>query len=404
MIVVRFDRDILIIILLFIWHKLPYTPAHRGNAQCDVTTEKLNRKQRLVLDVIWRHGPIPRVEIGPLTNLSTMAVTRVSKDLIARGLIVEEVLRAGARGQPTRPLKINARAAFAGGAYFSRRFMHICVVDLCGGILADRELALGSGDPRSVAQSASTAIAEILLGAGIDEDQFLGLGIALPGDFISDRQLNAHALFPEFAGRDIQAELQRFSPYEVFIENDAACAALGERMMGVGQTINHFFFTHIGHGIGGGLVIDGHLYRGARGNAGIIGIQFPNDRPRPSGQDLLESLNRQGVAVDDFDALGTLRAQNCPPLKQWMQRASRQLRNCLWVTARILDPEAIIVGGRLPAHLLQEIVARIDSDGFCDEGVMLPKPRVFASSLAGKAGVIGAAVVPLYRHFFDADS
>jgi predicted NBD/HSP70 family sugar kinase len=75
----------------------------------------------------------------------------------------------------------------------------------------------------------------------------------------------------------------------------------------------------------------------------------------------------------------------------------------LWITARILDPEAVIIGGRLPHHILQEIVARVDDDSFCNEGVLLPRPRVFASSLGPAAGVVGAAAVSLYQRYLAVD-
>ncbi|MBI2766852.1 MAG: ROK family protein [Chloroflexi bacterium] len=57
----------------------------------------------------------------------------------------------------------------------------------------------------------------------------------------------------------------------VAIENDASAAALGEWRFGAGQGCRHLLHATIGTGIGGGLVIDGRLYRGAKGFAGEIG-------------------------------------------------------------------------------------------------------------------------------------
>ena len=44
----------------------------------------LSPSERRVLDVIWRHGPIARVDISPLTELSTMSVTRITRELTDR--------------------------------------------------------------------------------------------------------------------------------------------------------------------------------------------------------------------------------------------------------------------------------------------------------------------------------
>lgn len=364
-------------------------------------TFSLTESQRSVLDVIWRHGPIARVDIERLTPLSAMSVTRIVKELADFGLLVEDVRRTGGRGQPARPLTIRSDAAYACGVYFSTRSMRIGVVDLGGRLIAQTETATDSRDPASIAKTANTLIHRTLKECGVREEAMIGVGFALPGDFVFDRtRLVAHPMFPEFGVGDLQTLLRSEVDFPVYIENDSASAALGERLMGIGQNIRNFFFVHLGHGVGGGLILEGRLYRGAHGNSGVIGVQFPNNQPRPSGQDLLETLRAEGVPVEDFDDLNDLRPQNCAPLKRWIIRASDQLRHSLWITARIIDPDAIIVGGRFPAHLIQEIVARIDDDSFCNEGVLLPRPKVFASSLGPAAGMIGAAAVPIHNCFF----
>lgn len=330
-----------------------------------------------------------------------MSVTRITRDLTEHGLLWEDVRRAGGRGQPARPLMICADAAHAAGVYFSTGLMQIALQDLGGGLLAEAQVRADIRSPQDVARLALVHVDRLCTEQGIDIAKLSGIGFALPGDFIRDRKtLNAHALFPGFRGDDICAALQAELPFPAYVENDAACAALGERMMGIGQTIDDYFFAHIGHGIGGGLMMGGRLYRGVNGNAGLIGIQFPNDRPRPSGQDLLENLRAGGICIEDFDDLEGLHVQSCAILRTWINRAAAQLREALWITTRLLDPRALIIGGRLPRHILQEIVVRIDDDQFCNEGVMLPRPRVLASSLGPQAGLIGAAALVFHSRFF----
>ncbi len=361
----------------------------------------LSESQRSVLDVIWRRGPIARVDISPITELSVMSVTRIVKDLLDLGLLEEGINRTGLRGSPARPLTIRPDAAYACGVYFTTSAMRLGLVNLAGELIAEIDEPMASRLPEVVAHTANTLIGQMIGELSLKPDQMVGVGFALPGDFVFDRKrLVAHPMFPEFGNGDLAQILAEAVDYPIFVENDAACAALGERMMGIGQELSNFFFLHLGHGVGGGLVIDGKLYRGSHGNSGIIGIQFPNDRPRPSGQDLFESLRAEGVAVSEFGDLQSLRTQTCPPLKRWIGRAAEQLREGLWVTARILDPEAIIVGGRMPTHLLQELVAKIDNESFCNEGVLLPRPKLFASALGPAAGVIGAACVPIHHCFF----
>src|SRR5918992_2938697 len=57
----------------------------------------------------------------------------------------------------------------------------------------------------------------------------------------------------------------------VFVDNDVNVMALGESWGGVAKGVDNLLFVKIGTGIGGGIIADGHLYRGIQGCAGDIG-------------------------------------------------------------------------------------------------------------------------------------
>ncbi len=107
---------------------------------------------------------------------------------------------------------------------------------------------------------------------------------------------------PNISGfRDVPlaALLEARAGVPVFIENDASAAALGEFRYGAGRGTRHLLHATLGTGIGGGIVIDGRLYRGARGFAGEIGhIVLDPSGPRCGcgGRGCLEAL-ASGVAL-----------------------------------------------------------------------------------------------------------
>ncbi len=358
---------------------------------------ELSANERRVLDMVWRRGPIARSRLAVLTDLTPASVTRIVQSLFDHGLIVEFVDRNGARGQPSRPIAVRPEGAHAIGVYFSHRSVEIGLCNLAGAQLQAATLAADQATPDNVARLIRDFTASVEA-PGFDRASLCGVGIALPGDFIRGADLiNPHAYFPDLRSPGSVRRLAEGIELPVFVENDAASAALGERLMGAGQGIDDFLFVHLGHGIGGALVQGGSLYRGVYGNAGMIGIRFPNDRPRPSGQDLFAHLAQAGIEVTDFPELEKLTATDCPPLKAWIRRAGAQLREELALTARVLDPAAIIIGGRLPLAMLNALVSEIDTAEFCDEGVGLPRPRVLASQLGIRAGMIGAASLPIVR-------
>jgi predicted NBD/HSP70 family sugar kinase len=193
-------------------------------------------------------------------------------------------------------------------------------------------------------------------------------------------------------------------PVPIIVENDAASAALGERIHGVGIGLDTFMLVHIGHGVGGGLILDGALFRGAHDNAGMIGVNFPMTAPRPSGQDLFQTLARAGINAVDFDALETIDLAH-PAVKGWIDRAGAQLANGLHAVVRVLDPQAVILGGRLPPDLQAALFNAMPlADRLADDlasGTNLPGPRILNSTLGMHAGVTGAAAICFFKAFFN---
>src|SRR5207237_4701586 len=68
-----------------------------------------------------------------------------------------------------------------------------------------------------------------------------------------------------------RAELERRAGLPVQVDNDATCATWGEREIGAARDIDDLVMVTLGTGVGGGIVTDGTIYRGANGFAGEIG-------------------------------------------------------------------------------------------------------------------------------------
>lgn len=358
----------------------------------------LSYNERLVLDAIARSGPTPRAELADIVGLTGASVTRITRNLVDLGLIEDYVRRLGGKGQPSRPLQIRRGGAFAFGLNFTVSRLDVALVDLAGVLVDSVSEPLTRADPGAIAATARPIFDALLTRHGLAAERVAGVGVSLPGDFIERRaRINAHPKFPELRDRDLVADFGEALPFPVHVENDALSAAIGERVMGQGLRFPNFVYVHIGHGIGSGLILGGKPFRGANGNAGILGVQFPNDRPRPSGQDLLDNLRRADIAVEDFHDLEAVPAGGERVVRDWTKRAGEQLRTSLSHVARMIDPDAVIIGGRLPRAINEAIVAEVDGPGFCDEGVMLPRPRVLASKLGSAAGMIGAGCVPLFN-------
>ncbi len=103
-------------------------------------------------------------------------------------------------------------------------------------------------------------------------DNILGTGIGVAGLVDARRGVLKEATnFPGWDNVPLAAELSRVSKLPVAMDNDANVAALGEYLFGAGRGFDHMMMVTLGTGVGGGLILDGRIYRGAFGAAGEFG-------------------------------------------------------------------------------------------------------------------------------------
>src|SRR5258706_10018562 len=126
--------------------------------------------------------------------------------------------------------------------------------------------------PDNVLPRIYEAIQEALDKANVSLGQVVGIGVAAPGPLDSKTGIVfSPPNLPGWDGiplRDLLAE--RFQT-SIYVDNDANVAGLGEYMFGAGQGSRHMVYMTISTGIGGGVIADGKLLRGANGTAGELG-------------------------------------------------------------------------------------------------------------------------------------
>ncbi len=356
----------------------------------------LTGSSRKVIETILRHGPSSRAEIAEHTRFTRPAITQIVQELIDSGVLDEQPARRGQRGQPARPLAVRASAACSAGLNFSHSYMDVTLVDLGGAVIDLVSVPLASLDAETIGAIAKMQLDRLMAQHGLAPDRLLGVGISLPGDFDSDGSFLPHAMFPLLRRPDLAASFGTLFDAPVFLENDGRACAIGERVMGAGRTYRSFMLVHLGHGVGGGLIIDGRPFRGALGNAGILGQYYPYGRPRPSAFDLLETLRTAGYAVEDFDGIPAIEHAAAATIAAWITRVAGQLSGDLARISRFLGPEAVIVAGRLPTSIITPLAATIDFPAILRPLDDLPIVPVQASVLGSKAGALGAASLPIF--------
>jgi glucokinase len=129
-----------------------------------------------------------------------------------------------------------------------------------------------TGDPeRDIARIADDARA-LLANAGVAWDRVAAIGISAPGPVdVSRGELVDPPNLPGWGRVPLVAQVEAELGGPVALENDANAAALAEWRFGAGRGFRHVVYLTMSTGVGGGLILDGRLYRGHRGNAGEFG-------------------------------------------------------------------------------------------------------------------------------------
>src|SRR4029077_16460088 len=112
--------------------------------------------------------------------------------------------------------------------------------------------------------------------------QVVGVGLGIPGPVDHDRGTAGSAtILPGWVGLQIADEMPERLGLQVQIENDANLGALAELTWGAGRGCSNFAYIKAATGVGAGLVVDGHVLRGATGTAGELGHTTPDEGGAP---------------------------------------------------------------------------------------------------------------------------
>ena len=137
---------------------------------------------------------------------------------------------------------------------------------------SDKIETLAKQGPEQAIQRVNLAAQSLLQKLNIKPQELIGIGIASPGPLdISKGCVDGSPNLPGWSGYSIEQGLSSFFNLPARIDNDANAAALGEYKFGAGKNKKNMVYITVSTGIGGGVIVDGRLMRGANGNAAELG-------------------------------------------------------------------------------------------------------------------------------------
>jgi glucokinase len=285
-----------------------------------------------------------------------------------------------------------------------------------GDVLDRRERPTPADDVAATVETVSDLAAELAAAGG----EAIGVGAAGMVDFAAGVLRYA----PNLAWREIPLRdlLSERTGLPCVVDNDANVAAWGEYRFGAARGYRHVLAVTVGTGIGGGIVADGELLRGAHGFAAEIGhiIVEPDGPPCGCGNRGCweqvasgRALGRLARAEVEREPAGRIAAlaggaeasgrhvseaarEGDPAAAAIFATVGRRLGEGIAGLVNILDPEVVIVGGGVAEE--GAVLLEPAREAFLD-AVEAPEHRpevpILAATLGNDAGAIGAAALGL---------
>lgn len=248
--------------------------------------------------------------------------------------------------------------------------------------------------PEAVVEAIAAAVRQLN-----KNDRCLAIGLGTPGPTDASGRIAKVAI--NLAGwQDVPLAdwLETKTGLPTIIANDANCAGLGEAWLGAGKKFKNLILLTLGTGVGGAIILDGHLFTGHRGAAGELGLITLNPEGPPCNSGNRGSLEqylsigaiRRATGKEPVE-LGLLaKAGDTEAIKFW-ENYGRLLGAGLASLIYVLTPEAVVIGGGISASaefFLPATLAEIEKRVLPSSRVDL---QVLTAELGNRAGIVGAA-------------
>lgn len=380
------------------------------------TIRDINRS--ILLNLIRMHQPVSRARLAVMTGMFRSSISDIVKELVDTGFLIEKRAKPEGRGRVPVMLSLNDRGFEVIGV--SVRFDQTTVAK--AGLTGKAGATLSFPTPESpdelVAQL-SKAAAKLSAGSGKHASKSIQqIGVSVPGlvDATSGRVRWLPRL-PSYSNFDLASALTRSLGAPVAVDNDANLGALAEFTMALSEhdSLRDFVFLDLGaEGVGGGVVLNGELYRGQDGTlAGEFGHMvidanglecscgrkgcwemYVSDRST-----LRRYSEMKGVGAKSYGAFLLAVTEGDPVARACLQEVARYIAIGLTNIAFALNPAAIVVSGRI--RDAWQAVSPVVEEAFAATRLALP---VRTSRLTSEELYLqGAILLALSRAFSQPD-
>jgi len=343
----------------------------RANTTKDQKGTKIN-----IIQALRINGPVARIELARLTNLSRATISIAISELIEAGLVQETESKYSTGGRPATILELTSYSRIIVGADFSNNQWTLGAFDLLGNVIHKTIIPVPGNSPINTIHALMDHLNDFL--KQIDTKPIGLLGLGMPGLVDIKRGVIKGAYDLGWYDIDIANMIQEQFNWPTIVLNRHRARGLAECRFGSGKEFAHLVYIGVGTGISAGIFNNRQLLFGAVGGAGDLGHLTidPNGPLCPCGNyGCLQELAAGPVMEQEFrmrlrsgrtSSIYTTPSYDLQHIKsenicegadngdelcmEVVEKVATNLGIAMANLINLLNPEAIILGGPIPVN------------------------------------------------------
>lgn len=260
---------------------------------------------RVMLKEFLKHQPISRSELARKLRVSPSTISQILKPFMERRIIVETMPGTSTGGRPPLLLSMNPESVYVLAIDLSSYQSRIALVNPVLEIVLSEQIELDHNIIPGL-EKISNVILKLFEKIKIDETSLLGVCIGISGVLDPKTGRLSSGLIKDIENVRLAEFFKKRIPFHknIYIENDANLAALGE-FMNIEDEVDNMIYIHLGDGLGGAIVANKNIFHGDRGYAGEIGKMVYCMKPLTTVGDVYENIrcNMNQESLVEFENL-----------------------------------------------------------------------------------------------------
>ncbi|NVD06067.1 ROK family protein [Vibrio sp. JPW-9-11-11] len=321
-----------------------------------------------VYRLIDQQGPISRIQVADVSQLAPASVTKITRQLLERGLIKEVAQQASTGGRRAISLTTEVEPFHSVAIRIGRDYIQFSLYDLGGKELAESYTEFFYTTQNELTDGLLSNLKAFIQTHQAIINQLIAIGISLPG--LVNPETGVVEYMPNISIDNLELADLIHNTFHVqcFVGNDVRGMALAEHYFGASQDCQDSILVSVHRGTGAGIIVNGQVFLGYNRNVGEIGhIQIDplgeqcqcgnfgcleTVAANPAIVERVNKLVQQGYA----SSLAELETINIGDVcehanlgdelaKQSLVRVGNQLGKAIAITINLFNPQKIVIAG-----------------------------------------------------------